>query len=211
MNIIMLGAPGAGKGTQAVRLSETYKIPHISTGDIFRKNIKEETPIGLVAKGFIDKGQLVPDEVTVNIVKQRLLEGDCEKGYILDGFPRTVYQAEELDKITHIDGVINIDIEFSELIDRLTGRRVCSACGESYHIDFLKGKTACGKCGANLIQRKDDNAETISNRLDVYEKQTAPLIDYYKKQEKLINIKSEGGIEAVQEKIKIQLNKLKKK
>jgi len=201
MNIIMLGAPGAGKGTQAVRLSEKYKIPHISTGDIFRKNIKEQTPIGLVAKSYIDKGQLVPDEVTVNIVKQRLEEKDCKNGYILDGFPRTVYQAEELDKITNIDKVVNIDIELTKLIKRLTGRRVCSVCGESFHIDFLNGETTCNKCGGILIQRKDDSEETINNRINVYSKQTLPLIKFYKRQGKLLNIVSEGGIDAVQEKI----------
>jgi adenylate kinase len=209
MNIIMLGAPGAGKGTQAVRLSEKYKIPHISTGDIFRKNIKDKTPIGIVAKTFIDNGQLVPDEVTVNIVKLRLEEKDCANGYILDGFPRTVFQAEELDKITKIDYVVNIDIELSKLISRLTGRRVCSECGESYHIDFLQGKINCEKCGGILIQRKDDTEETIVNRLNVYTNQTSPLIDFYKKQGKLINIVSEGGIDAVQEKIILQLDMMK--
>jgi adenylate kinase len=209
MNIIMLGAPGAGKGTQAVRLSEKFKIPHISTGDIFRKNIKEQTPIGLVAKSYIDKGQLVPDEVTVNIVKQRLEEKDCLNGYILDGFPRTVFQAEELDKITKIDKVINIDIELTKLIHRLTGRRVCGGCGESYHIDFLNGKTTCDKCGGVLIQRKDDSEETITNRINVYSDQTLPLINFYKKQGKLINIISEGGIDAVQQKIIEQFEMMK--
>ena len=209
MNIIMLGAPGAGKGTQAVRLSEKYNIPHISTGDIFRKNIKEQTPIGLIAKSYIDKGQLVPDRVTVNIVKQRLEDKDCSGGYILDGFPRTVYQAEELDKITKIGWVVNIDIELSKLINRLTGRRVCSNCGESYHIEFLNGKTVCEKCGGILIQRKDDSEETITNRINVYSEQTAPLINFYKKQGKLINVESVGGIDAVQQKIIEKLEMMK--
>lgn len=207
MNIIMLGAPGAGKGTQAVRLAEKYNIPHISTGDIFRKNIKEQTPIGLVAKSYIDKGQLVPDKVTVDIVTKRLEEKDCENGYILDGFPRTVFQAEELDKFTKLDCVVNIEIEMGKLVKRLTGRRVCSECGESYHIDFLGGKTVCEKCNGILIQRKEDTEETIVNRLEVYSKQTAPLIDFYKKQGKLITVISEGGIDAVQKNIINQLEK----
>ena len=179
MNIILLGAPGAGKGTQASKISDNYTLPHISTGDIFRENIKNQTPIGLLAKSYIDKGQLVPDEVTCKIVEERISRSDCEKGYMLDGFPRTIAQAEALDKITNVDLVINIDVDFSLLLDRLCGRRVCKECGESYHVTKLNGETKCARCGGELYQRKDDNPETVQNRLDVYSAQTAPLIDYY--------------------------------
>ena len=197
MNIILLGAPGAGKGTQASRISEAYGIPHISTGDIFRENIKNETPIGLLAKSYIDKGQLVPDEVTCKIVEGRLEKPDCEKGYMLDGFPRTIAQAEALDKITKIDLVINIDVDFGLLLDRLCGRRVCKDCGESYHVSWLDGATNCKRCGGELYQRKDDNPETVKSRLDVYSKQTEPLVEYYKNQGKLVVIDGNRSIDEV--------------
>ena len=205
MKIILLGAPGAGKGTQAKRLAEKYDIPHVSTGDIFRANIKNQTPIGIVAKSYIDKGQLVPDEVTVEIVKQRLIEPDCQKGYLLDGFPRNVYQAEELDKISNVEKVIDIEVDLNKLLKRITGRRVC-ACGESYHVDFLEGKTECARCGGKLYQRADDNEATVNERLSVYQKQTAPLIDYYKKAGKLVVIDGDKAIDEVFEEI---VNKLK--
>ena len=156
MNIILLGAPGAGKGTQAARISDGYKLPHISTGDIFRENIKNQTPIGLEAKSYIDKGLLVPDEVTCKIVEGRIAQADCQNGYMLDGFPRTIAQAEALDKITNIDLVINIDVDFSLLMERLCGRRVC-ACGATYHVSTLGGETKCARCGGELYQRKVDN------------------------------------------------------
>ncbi len=196
MNVILLGAPGAGKGTQATRLAEKYCIPHISTGDIFRENIKKQTPIGVVAKSYIDKGQLVPDEVTVEIVKQRLAMDDCKNGYLLDGFPRNVFQAEELDKFSNVETVVNIDVDLTKLLKRITGRRVCP-CGESYHVDFLNGKTTCAKCGAELYQRADDNEETVGSRLSVYKNQTAPLIDYYEKQNKLVVIDGDKTIDEV--------------
>jgi len=195
MNLILLGAPGAGKGTQAALISEKYKLPHISTGDIFRKNIKEGTPIGKKAKAYIDKGELVPDEITVEIVRLRIAEPDCKKGYLLDGFPRNTAQAEALDKITKIDAVINIDIDLKLLSARLTGRRVCGACGESHHITTMKGDK-CVKCGGQLIHRADDSAETVNNRLNVYEKQTAPLIKYYDKKGLL---KTADGAETINE------------
>lgn len=181
MNIILLGAPGAGKGTQATRISDRFGMPHVSTGDIFRENIKNRTEIGIVAKTYIDKGQLVPDDVTCEIVKERLRQSDCANGYLLDGFPRTVPQAEALEKFTRIDAVVNINIDFSLLMARLCGRRVCKNCGESYHISSLNGKTVCERCGGELYQRADDNPETVQKRIDVYSAQTAPLIDYYTK------------------------------
>ena len=197
MKVILLGAPGAGKGTQAVRLAKRYNIPHISTGDIFRSNIKERTPIGIVAKSYIDKGQLVPDEVTIQIVKERLEKDDCKNGYLLDGFPRTVSQAEALDGFSEIDSVVNIDVPLHKLMRRITGRRVCGKCGESYHIDYLDGSTSCRKCDGELIQRADDNEETVGKRLEVYEKQTAPLIDHYKSKGKLIDVDGDGDIDSV--------------
>lgn len=180
MNIVLLGAPGAGKGTQASMLCERLNVPHISTGDIFRKNIKEMTPIGIVAKGYIDKGELVPDEVTEEIVRLRLAEPDCARGYMLDGFPRTVAQAEALNSFATLDVVIDIDIPLNKLLKRLTGRRVCERCGESYHVDFLGASRTCSKCGGHLVHRADDTEATVSERLNVYVKKTAPLIDFYK-------------------------------
>lgn len=196
MNLILLGAPGAGKGTQAVRIAEKYNIPHISTGDILRKNIKEQTPVGIKAKAYIDKGQLVPDEVVVEIVALRIREDDAKNGFLLDGFPRTIAQAEALDKITDIDTVINIDVDLDALSDRLTGRRVCSKCGESYHISTKKDGD-CDKCGGVLMHRDDDKPETVNNRLKVYTASTKPLIDYYDKQKKLINVNGMQKIEDV--------------
>ena len=197
MNIILLGAPGAGKGTQATRISEKFGLPHISTGDIFRDNIKRGTEIGLLAKSYTDKGQLVPDEVTCKIVEGRLTEADCADGYLLDGFPRNLFQAEELDKFSKVDAVINIDIDLSLLMDRLCGRRVCKSCGESYHVNFLGGKTTCERWGGELYQRKDDNEETVGNRLKVYTEQTQPLIDYYRAKGVLIDIDGVGAIDEV--------------
>ncbi len=187
MDIILLGAPGAGKGTQATKISERYHLPHISTGDIFRANIKNQTEIGMLAKSYIDKGELVPDEVTCAIVKDRLTWEDCKNGCLLDGFPRNTFQAEELDKFAKIDAVVNINIDFSLLMDRLCGRRVCKECGESFHVSTLNGKTTCSRCGGELYQRKDDNPETVKSRLDVYNAQTAPLIDYYTKKGIILN------------------------
>lgn len=210
MNIILLGAPGAGKGTQASKISDAYGLPHISTGDIFRENIKNQTEIGMVAKSFIDKGQLVPDEVTCKIVENRIAKEDCQNGYMLDGFPRTIAQAEALDKITKIDLVININVDFSLLMDRLCGRRVCKDCGESYHISRLNGATTCSRCGGALIQRKDDNPETVQSRLDVYTAQTAPLIDYYTAKGLIFNVVSDSTPEAVYEKISAKLDAMQK-
>ena len=179
MNLIFLGPPGAGKGSHAQRLMDEMNIPQISTGEILRKAMREGTPTGLKAKAFIESGALVPDEVVIAIVEERLREDDCAGGYILDGFPRTVAQAEALAKFASIDAVINFVLPNEEIIKRLSGRRVCPACGNTYHISALNGSTVCEKCGAELIQRKDDLPETVANRLDVYQKQTEPLISYY--------------------------------
>lgn len=192
MNIILLGAPGAGKGTQASKIAQKYKLLHISTGDIFRANIKGGTEIGKLAKSYIDAGKLVPDSVTCDIVRDRLTWDDAQTGYMLDGFPRNLYQAEELDKFANIDVCLNIDVDTALLMDRICGRRVC-ACGESYHVSTLNGATTCAKCGGTLYQRGDDNPETVKARLDTYFSQTAPLIDYYKKQGKLITVTSGEG------------------
>lgn len=192
MNLVLLGAPGAGKGTQASLIEEKFNLVHISTGDIFRANIKGGTPIGKVAKSYIDAGKLVPDEVTCDIVKDRLSKEDVRGGYMLDGFPRNIFQAEELDKFAQVDLCINIDVDISLLMDRICGRRVCS-CGESYHVSTLNGETKCKKCGKPLYQREDDNPETVGKRLDTYFKETAPLVEYYRNQGKLFTVKSGKG------------------
>ena len=207
MNIILLGAPGAGKGTQATRISEKYGLPHISTGDIFRDNIKRGTEIVLLAKSYTDQGKLVPDEVTCKIVEGRLEAEDCKKGYLLDGFPRNLFQAQQLDTFSKVDAVINIGVDLSLLMGRLCGRRVCKSCGESYHVDFLGGKTTCEKCGGELYQRKDDNEETVGNRLKVYTEQTAPLIDHYAKKGILLDIDGVGTIDEVFARICAALDK----
>lgn len=204
MRLILLGPPGAGKGTQAANIVKEYSIPHISTGDIFRKNIKEGTELGIKAKEYMDKGLLVPDELVVAIVKDRLTEEDCKKGFLLDGFPRTINQADALDKeLTDLgyklDKVINIDVSKEELIERAVGRRVCKDCGATYHIKFNapKVENTCDVCGGELIQRKDDTIETVSKRIEVYLEQTQPLIDYYEKKGILINIDGKQDIDKV--------------
>lgn len=192
MNVILLGAPGAGKGTQASLLAEKYNLAHISTGDIFRSNIKSGTEIGKLAKSYIDKGQLVPDEVTCDIVKDRLSWEDARHGYLLDGFPRDVFQAQQLDKFAQVDFCLNIDVDNGLLMDRICGRRSCT-CGESYHISTLNGATSCAKCGKELYQREDDNPRTVKLRLETYAQRTAPLIDYYRTQGKLITVNGNGS------------------
>ena len=195
-NIILLGAPGAGKGTQAAMIAEESKVPHISTGDILRRNMKEGTPLGLKAKAFVESGGLVPDEVVIGLVEDRLSQEDCKNGYILDGFPRTIAQAEALDKVARIDLAINIDVPFETIIDRLGGRRVC-VCGETYHVSMLNGETTCKRCGKELFIRDDDKPETVKNRLKVYSDQTQPLIDYYRSQNKVVDIKANGTKEEI--------------
>ena len=179
MNLIFLGPPGAGKGTQAAFVSAAVKVPHISTGDMFRKAISEGTPTGLKAKTFMDAGQLVPDSVVIDMVKERLAEKDCENGYLLDGFPRTIDQAEALATFSNVDAVVDIDVADEKLIARLSGRRVCPACRGTFHITKLADEKKCPDCGGELIQRDDDCPATIANRLKVYHEQTAPLTAYY--------------------------------
>ena len=187
MHILLMGPPGAGKGTQAAALVKELGVPHISTGDMFRAAIKEGTEMGKKAKSFIDAGNLVPDEVTIGIVRDRLAKDDCKKGFILDGFPRTVGQADALKGILSdlgltLDKVLNISVPSSELIERAVGRRICKACGATYHLKFnpTKVEGKCDECGGELYQRADDTAETMGNRLKKYEESTKPLIDYYK-------------------------------
>ncbi|WP_415334938.1 adenylate kinase [Clostridium perfringens] len=208
MKIVLLGPPGAGKGTQAKSISNRYSIPHISTGDIFRKNISENTPLGIEAKSYMDNGQLVPDEVTINMVKDRLQQDDCKNGYLLDGFPRTVHQAEALDNFLtereeSIDTALLIEVPKEFILERMTGRRVCPSCGASYHIKFNPptndGK--CDLCGSDVIQRKDDTEETVKERLDVYENQTQPLIDFYKNKKQLSVVDGTQAINEVFESI----------
>lgn len=204
MRLILLGPPGAGKGTQAVNIVKKYNIPHISTGDMFRKNIKEGTDLGIKAKEYMDKGLLVPDDLVVAIVKDRLTENDCKEGFLLDGFPRTVNQADTLDVELkglnyELDNVINIDVSKEELVERAVGRRVCKDCGATYHIKFNPSKVenVCDVCGGELIQRKDDTVETVTKRIEVYLEQTEPLIDYYEKKGILINIDGKQDIDKV--------------
>jgi adenylate kinase len=204
MRIILLGPPGAGKGTQAKDLVNRYGIPQISTGDILRKNLADKTPLGIEAKKFMDKGELVPDSVVVGIVRDRLKEPDCKKGYILDGFPRTVAQAESLGTALEamgqkIDAVLSIEVPASELVKRLGGRRTCKGCPAGYHVDFKPSKVAgvCDACGSELYQRDDDKEEAIMNRLKVYEASTAPLIGYYSAKGLLRPINGVGSMNAI--------------
>ena len=205
MNIIFLGPPGAGKGTQAQMICDALKIPQVSTGDMLRRAMKDGTETGLKAKSYIDAGKLVPDGVIIDIVKERLAMDDCRGGYILDGFPRTVPQAEALDGFAIIDSVIELDVADQVLVDRLSGRRVCLKCGATYHVSMLEGKTTCDKCGEELIQRDDDKAETVLNRLKVYHEQTAPLTGYYEKKGLLHRVAGDQGIEGTFEAIMKEL------
>jgi adenylate kinase len=204
LNIVLLGPPGAGKGTQAELIVKKYGIPQISTGDIFRANIKNGTELGKKAKEYMDKGELVPDELVVDLVKDRLEQDDCKNGFMLDGFPRTVFQAEELDKIMEAKGltisyVLNIDVAAEKLIDRIAGRRVCKSCGATYNVNTkpTAKEGICDACGGEVYQRADDNRETVENRINVYFSQTAPLIEYYEKSGVLAAVNGDQPMENV--------------
>lgn len=206
--MIFLGAPGAGKGTQAEKISGRMNIPHISTGDMFREAVSNQTELGKKAGEYMDRGELVPDEVVVGIVKERLLKPDCKQGCILDGFPRTLPQAEALDEVLDemgksVDYVLNIEVSEEEVVKRLTGRRTCRNCGTIYHIEFNKPERegVCGKCGGELYQRDDDKEETVRNRLRVYGEKTAPLVNYYRRKGVLINIDGEQSVGEVTDEI----------
>ena len=197
MKLILLGAPGAGKGTQAEIISEKYNIPTISTGNIIRAALKNGTEMGLKAKSYIDAGELVPDDVVIGIIKERLSESDCKDGYILDGFPRTIPQAEALDKMGFaIDAALSIEVADSEIVKRMSGRRVCEKCGASYHTEFKKPakEGVCNVCEGKLVTRKDDEPETVKNRLNVYHEQTEPLKDYYRNCGKLITVEGQDEV-----------------
>ena len=204
MKLVLLGPPGAGKGTQAANIVAKYNMPHISTGDIFRKNLKEGTKLGLKAKEYMDKGELVPDSLVVEIVIDRLSEDDAVNGYLLDGFPRTIFQAEALNEYLssnneNLDYVFNVKVDPEVLIERAVGRRICKNCGTTYHVKFnpTKVEGICNECGGVLYQRSDDNEETVSNRIKVYMDETSPLIDYYDKKKLLVNIDGQKEISQV--------------
>lgn len=208
MKLILLGAPGAGKGTQAEKIAKEYSLAHISTGDMLRAEMKKGTELGLMAKSFTDKGELVPDDVIIAMVQKRIQERDCENGFLLDGFPRTVNQADALKTISDIDAVINIDVPTERLVSRISGRRMCPACGASFHISMYSEST-CDKCGAELYIRDDDKEETVSNRIKVYNQKTQPLIDYYEKASLLYTVDGDKAPEQVFESIKMLLKELK--
>lgn len=199
MKLIVFGPPSAGKGTQAQKLSAKYGLPQVSTGDLLRKAVADKTPLGLKVKSYLDQGRLGPDNLIVKLIKERVSKPDCRNGYLLDGFPRTMGQAKELDKMTEVDLVLNIIVDFEALVERAVGRRSCPKCGAVYHVKFNPPMNAgiCENCGSKLVQRDDDKEETVRNRLNVYQEQTAPLIDHYRKKGKLVDIDGSGGIDAV--------------
>ena len=198
MNLILMGAPGAGKGTQSEKISAKWNIPAVSTGDMLRAAVKEGTEMGVKAKSFMDAGQLVPDEVVIGIIKDYLSSDKCKNGFILDGFPRTIPQAEALDNMNiAVDAALSIEVADREIVKRMSGRRVCEKCGASYHIEFKKPKAegVCDACGGALVIRKDDEPDTVHDRLDIYHKQTEPLKNYYKETGKLITVQGQKGVE----------------
>ena len=212
MKLLIMGRPGAGKGTQAVNIKEYYNIPHISTGDMFRARMKNQTKLGMLAKSYMEKGDLVPDEVTIGIVEERLQEPDCANGFLLDGFPRTIAQAEAFDKFLKSNGIkldaaLNVDVDASILIRRMVGRRVCKTCGATYHVEFNPSKVSgvCDNCGSPLFQRPDDTEETAVNRLKTYDEQTAPLLDFYSKQNLLKTVNGDQDVDKVFNDIKATL------
>ena len=200
MKLIFLGPPGAGKGTQAERIAERFGIAHISTGDMLRAEIRNATPLGAAAKSYLDRGELVPDSVIIDMVRDRITRDDCRNGFLLDGFPRTVVQAETLDTFTEIDFAVNIDVPAERLVARISGRRMCPDCGAAYHISTYQAPV-CQKCGATLYQRDDDKEETVANRLKVYTEKTAPLIAFYESKGKLFTVNGDAQIDAVTDEI----------
>jgi adenylate kinase len=215
MYLVMIGPPGAGKGTQAVRIASRYGVAHVATGDIFRKAVKDSTPLGLKAKSYMEKGELVPDQVVIDMVAERLREADCKTGFVLDGFPRTLKQAEALDGVlaklgVALDRIILVDVPFDELVKRATGRRVCKRCGANYHLLYSPpAKTGiCDQCGGNLYHRDDDKEETVKNRLRVYESETSLLIDYYEDKGILSRIDGRSAIDEVTDAISANLESL---
>ncbi len=207
MKLILLGAPGSGKGTMAQKLTTDLGIPQISTGDIFRKNLKEETPLGLQVKSIMATGALVPDEITIEIVKNRLAEADCANGYILDGFPRSLVQAEALDTFQDVDFAVNLDVDKETVVRRLSGRRFCPDCNGTFHVSTLENEAVCPNCGGKLIIRQDDSEATVRERLKVYDKTTFPLLDYYQKQGKLLTVDGNGTVDEVYGRILAVLKK----
>ncbi len=212
MKLVVFGPPSAGKGTQAQKLSQKYKIPQVSTGDLLRKAVAEQTPLGKKVKSYLDQGKLGPDNLIVELIKDRVSKPDAAKGYLLDGFPRTMGQAQALDKMTDIDLVLSIVVDPEVLVERAVGRRSCPKDGAVYHVKFNPPKKdmVCDKCGTPLLQRDDDKEETVRNRLKVYQEQTAPLIEYYRKKGKLVDIDGTGGIDAVFDRMVKAIGSLKK-
>jgi len=211
MKLVIFGPPSAGKGTQAQKLSKKYGIPQIATGDLLREHVAKKTPIGLKVKAILDAGKLGPDDLIVEIIRKRVSLPDCRTGYLLDGFPRTMNQARELEKMTDIDLVLNIVVDHNALVDRAVGRRICSKCAAVYHVKSNPPKKPgiCDKCGSTLIQRDDDKEETVQKRLRVYQEQTAPLIEHYRGKGKLVDIDGSAGIDGVFEQMVKAISKLK--
>lgn len=212
MKLVVFGPPSAGKGTQAQKLSKKYGIPQVATGDLLREQVAKKTPIGLKVKSYLDSGRLGPDDLIVQMIADRVSKPDCRNGYLLDGFPRTMGQAKELEKMTDIDLVLNIVVDFEVLVERAVGRRICPKCAAVYHVKFNQPKKEgiCDRCGSQLIQRDDDKEATVRNRLKVYQEQTAPLVEHYRKKGKLVDIDGSGGIDAVQAKMVDSIDRLKK-
>jgi adenylate kinase len=212
MKLVIFGPPSAGKGTQAQKLSKQYGIPQVATGDLLRKAVADKTPLGLKIKSYLDQGKLGPDEVIVQLIKERVAKPDCKNGFLLDGFPRTMGQAKELERMTDIDLVLSIVVDFDALVERAVGRRTCPKCSAVYHVKFNPpmNEGVCEKCGSKLIQRDDDKEETVRNRLKIYQEQTAPLIEYYRKKGKLVDIDGSGGIDAVYSQMVKAISNMKK-
>jgi len=212
MKLIIFGPPSAGKGTQAQMLSKKYGIPQVATGDLLRDAVAKQTPLGIKIKSYLDTGKLGPDDLIVQLIKDRTSKPDCKNGYLLDGFPRTMGQAVELDKMTSVDLVLNIVVDMEALVERAVGRRICPKCAAVYHIKFNLPKKAgvCDKCGASLIQRDDDKEETVRKRLKVYTEQTAPLIEHFKKKGNLVDIDGSKGIDGVFDQMVKAIDRLKK-